>query len=128
MPLYFVLGTMTQEGQRMLHANPNLVIDAVVEVKVPGAAILGQYAVLGEYDFVMMAEADDNQAVARLSLEIGVRIGMHMETLPALPIAILSDEATGARRAGLAEAPVGSGLPEEWRLPGGAPPRGLPEK
>jgi uncharacterized protein with GYD domain len=129
MSLYFLLGTMSHEGQRMLHANPNLIVDAVIEVKTPGAVILGQYAVLGEFDFVMMAEADDNQAVARLSLEIGVRTGLHMETLPAIPIAILSDETAETRRTGLAAAPVGSGAPEEWRLPGaGGPPRDLPAK
>ena len=127
MSLYFLLGTLTHEGQRALHANPNLVVDAVTEIKITGAGLLGQYAVLGEYDFVMMAEADDNQAVARLSLEIGVRVGLHVETLPAIPIAILSNEGPEGRRTGLAEAPVGSAAPEEWRLPG-SQPRDLPDE
>ena len=28
---------------------------------------------LGRYDFLMMIDADDNEAVARLSLEVGVK-------------------------------------------------------
>ena len=44
----------------MLRKNPDLVINAVRECDCPGAEIMGQYAVLGKYDFVMLAEANDN--------------------------------------------------------------------
>ncbi|MBM3943716.1 MAG: GYD domain-containing protein [SAR202 cluster bacterium] len=119
MPLYFLLGTLTYEGQRMLHNNPNLVIDTVREVRIPGATILSQYAVLGKYDFVMLAEADDNEAVGLLSLEIGVRAGLHTETLPAIAIGIHSEGEPSEFRGEteFAEAPTGSSGPEEWRLP-----------
>src|ERR671919_2888244 len=86
MTLYFLLGSLTEEGQKMLNNNPNLMVDAVMSSNCDSAEIMGQYAVLGKYDFVMMAEAADNEAVARLSLEIGVRAGLHIETLPALPV------------------------------------------
>lgn len=128
MSLYFLLGTLTAEGQRMLHTNPRLVIEAVQEVRKRGAAILGQYGVLGEYDFVMMAEADDNEAVAQLSLEIGVRAGLHMETLPAIPISILAEDEEIAQRGEPEFAEVGpgpSGFPPEWRLPD-TPPEQAP--
>ena len=36
----------------------------------------------------MMVEAEDNEAVARLSLDIGVRAGLHIETLPVTSIGI----------------------------------------
>lgn len=129
MSLYFLLGTLSHEGQRMLHANPNLVVDTVSEVKVSGTALLGQYAVLGAFDFVMMAEADDNEAVARLSLEIGVRSGLHIETLPAIAIGMFSEGDPEGRRGSTqsAETPVGAAAPEEWRLPG-SPPQDLPNK
>ncbi len=90
MSLYFLLGTLTTEGQRMVHNNPNLIVEATGNVNVPGAEILGRYAVLGHYDFLMMIQADDNEAVARLSLEVGVRTGMHIETLPGLAMGSLS--------------------------------------
>jgi hypothetical protein len=47
---------------------------------------MGLYGVLGRYDFISMLEAEDNEAVARFSLEFGVRAGAHIETLPAVPI------------------------------------------
>ena len=91
MSLYFLLGSLTNDGQRMLHGNSNLISDRTRALNVPGAEILGQYAVLGRYDFVMMVEADDNDAVARLSLELGMRTGLHLETLPAIPIGFMGD-------------------------------------
>ena len=91
MSLYFLLGTLTNEGQKMVHGNPNLVVEATGSVSVPGAKILGRYAVLGHYDFLMMTEADDHEAVARLSLEVGVKTGMHIETLPAIAMGFLSN-------------------------------------
>ena len=90
MSLYFLLGTLSSEGQKMVHDDRELIVDATRDIEVEGAEILGQYAVLGRYDFVMMVEADDNDAVARLSLEIGVKMGLHIETLPAIAIGFLS--------------------------------------
>src|SRR5919106_2209773 len=93
MTLYFLLGSLTEEGQKMLNNNPNLMVDAVMSSNCDSAEIMGQYAVLGKYDFVMMAEAADNEAVARLSLEIGARVGLHIETLPAVAIGVVAEQA-----------------------------------
>jgi uncharacterized protein with GYD domain len=92
MSLYFLLGTLTTEGRTKLNSNRNLVVEAARKVSVAGAEVLGQYAVLGRYDYLMMIEADDNDAVARLSLEMGVNTGMHIETLPGIPIGFLTDD------------------------------------
>ena len=114
MPLYFLLGTLTEGGQTKMQENPNLAVEAVRECDCEGAEILGQYAVLGKYDFVMMAEADDNQAAARLSLEMGVRVGLHVETLPALAIGDLAEDDPRSARSASESTQVPS---EEWRLP-----------
>ncbi len=92
MSLYFLLGTLTSDGQQMVHGNRDQFMATTRSIEVPGAEILGQYAVLGRYDFVMMVEADDNDAVARLSLELGVRTGLHIETLPAIAIGFLTEK------------------------------------
>lgn len=92
MSLYFLLGTLTSEGRAKVHGNRDLVVESTRRVSITGAEILGQYAVLGRYDYLLMIEADDNDAVARLSLEVGVRTGMHIETLPAIAIGFLTDD------------------------------------
>ena len=91
MAIYFLLGTLTSEGQRMLHSNPDLVSDTAATLEVEGAKILGQYAVLGHYDFITMVLADENEAVARLSAEFGVRAGLHFETLSAVAVGFMAD-------------------------------------
>lgn len=118
MSLYVLLGTLTEAGQKMLRDNPNLMVDAAVDYSCDGAGIRGQYAVLGKYDFVMMAEAEDNEAVARLSLEMGVRVGLHIETLPALAIEVISEEGQDQLEG---EAEVARRIdehPDQWQVPG----------
>ncbi len=92
MAIYFLLGRLSGEGQRMLHSNPDLVSDTAATLEVDGAKILGQYAVLGHYDFITMVLADENEAVARLSAEFGVRAGLHFETLSAVAVGFLADQ------------------------------------
>ena len=114
MALYFLMGNITENGQRRLRDNPDLLIESVRECESEGAEILTQYAVLGRYDFVLLAEAHDNDAVARLSLEMSYRVGMHIETLPAIALGQLTelDDNSAGREPAYAEAPEG-----EWRLP-----------
>ena len=73
----------------MLLHNSEQMIETIRDCHCRGAQILSQYAVLGKYDYVIMAEADDNEAVGRLALEIGVKGGLHTETLPAMAIGVL---------------------------------------
>lgn len=56
------------------------------ELKSMGVTIKGQWAVLGEYDFVNLVEAPDNKTVARASVEIGSRGSVSIVTLPAIPV------------------------------------------
>ena len=114
MPLYFLLGTLSQDGQKLLCNNADLAVEAVRSVDVEDADILGQYAVLGRYDFILLAEAEDNEAAAKLSLDIGVRMGMHIETLPAIAIGVLLE---GGQAAEEEEAGVPENPSTEWRIP-----------
>ena len=91
MAIYFLLGTLSHEGQRMLQNNPDLVSETAASLDVEGARILGQYAVLGGYDFITMVLADENEPVARLSAEFGARTGLHFETLAGVAVGFLAD-------------------------------------
>jgi uncharacterized protein with GYD domain len=117
MTLYFLLGTLTEEGQKMLNNNPNLMAEVAASYNCDGAEIMGQYAVLGKYDFVMMAEAADNEAVARLSLEIGVRVGLHIETLPAVAIGVVDEQARDQLEGEAEVARRTHERPDQWQLP-----------
>ncbi|MCZ6866466.1 MAG: GYD domain-containing protein [Dehalococcoidia bacterium] len=89
MTTYIQLLTLTPEGREKVLRNPESVLRAQDGVKISGIQVLGLYGVLGEYDFVSMVEAPDNEAIARYSLELGVQAGVSITTLPAIPIARL---------------------------------------
>ena len=89
--LYILLATLTTDGQRKLIDNPDLINEAANQVVVPGASLLARYMVLGRYDFVVIAEADGPESMARLSLEFGLRAGVHTETLQAINVDLLAN-------------------------------------
>jgi len=56
------------------------------EIEAMGAKVVDQYAVQGPYDFISIVEALDNEAVARISIELGARGTVQIMTMPAIPI------------------------------------------
>ena len=86
MATYILLLTMTSEGRERMLDDPESLLRAQSDVSIPGVQLMGLYGVLGDYDFVSLVDAPDNDAVARFSLELGVKAGAHVTTLPAIPI------------------------------------------
>jgi uncharacterized protein with GYD domain len=92
MATYILLLTLTPEGQRAALNDPEYLLRVEEAIRVPGVQPLGLYAVLGEFDFVTIVEADSNERIARFSLELGVRADVHITSLPAVPISRLEEE------------------------------------
>ena len=88
---YILLMKLTPEGQQAILANPDSIAVAASEVHVQDVTGLGLYAVLGPYDFVSIIQAPDNDAAARYSIQLGVRAGASITTLPAVPISLLHE-------------------------------------
>jgi uncharacterized protein with GYD domain len=84
MPTYIMLSTLTAEGGQTLHAHPERLGQVNAEVERMGCHVIAQYATLGQYDFVTVVEAPDNESVAHLSVDLGSRGTMKVMTLPAL--------------------------------------------
>jgi uncharacterized protein with GYD domain len=61
------------------------------EVESMGGRITAQYAVLGEFDFVTVLEAPSNEAVAKISVELGSRGTLQITSIPALSISAFVD-------------------------------------
>ena len=94
MAIYFLLGRLTEGGQRMAADNPEHAAEAARSLDVPGAQLLGQYPVLGHYDLVVLVESDRNQDVARLSAVLGNTAGFHFETLSGVSPAFMAPESS----------------------------------
>ena len=66
--------------------NPDRLLMAEEAINIPRTQVHGLYAVLGEFDFVSILDAPDNESAARFSMELGVTAGVQITTLPAIPI------------------------------------------
>ncbi len=86
---YVQLLTLNESGREWLLEDPHHLLAAQQGIRVPGVNVLGLYAVLGDYDFVGIIAAPDNEAAARFSVELGVKAGAHIMTLPAVPMIVL---------------------------------------
>ena len=91
MATYILLMKMTQKGRRKMLADTESMLASAHAISVSDTGVLGMYAVLGEYDFVGIVSAPGNEEVAQFSLHLGVSAGVHITTLPAIPIGRLGE-------------------------------------
>jgi uncharacterized protein with GYD domain len=85
-----MLTNLTAEGVRTLKNNPDRIDEVNREVEQMGVKVISQYATLGQYDFVTVVEAPDEQTMAKVSVELGSRGTMTSQTLAAIPAADLA--------------------------------------
>ena len=85
MPTYILLTKLTPDGVKTIKNNPGRVHEVSKEVEQLGAKVLGQWATLGEYDFVSVLEAPDETTMAKVSVELGSRGTTTNHTLTAIP-------------------------------------------
>jgi uncharacterized protein with GYD domain len=86
MALYILLSTLTDEGRKTVKSKPERIKEVNKEIEGMGAKVLGQYAVLGMYDFVNVVEAPNNETMVKISVGLGARGTIQIMTLPAMPI------------------------------------------
>lgn len=86
MAKYILLSTLTPEGQKTLKEKPERIKEVNKEIEAYGVKVLEQYAVLGPYDFVNLVEAPDNDAVFKMSVDLGSRGTIKILSMPAVPI------------------------------------------
>ena len=86
MAFYVVLSTLTDEGRKTIKEKPERILEVNKELEKIGVTVKQQFAVLGQYDFVNIVEAKDNNAVMKMSVELGARGSVQLLTLAAIPI------------------------------------------
>src|SRR5246127_5341245 len=100
MPTYILLSTLTPEGRRTLHSDPDRLEQVNKEITDFGCKVSAQYAVLGGYDFVTIVEAPDNETVAHLSVDLGSRGTVNVMTLPAISVTEFTSQLRRAEQLG----------------------------
>ena len=86
MPTYILLSKLTSEGRKTIKEKPDRIKEVNKEIEAFGAKVLQQYSVLGQYDFVNIVEAPNNEAITRVSIELGSRGTVKITSMPATQI------------------------------------------
>jgi uncharacterized protein with GYD domain len=86
MALYVMLSKLTVWGRKTVKERPHRIKEVNKEVEAMGAKILHQYATLGEYDFINIMEAPDNETMSKVAVELGSRGTLHTVTLSAMTL------------------------------------------
>ena len=84
MPLYVMLTRLTSEGRKSMMTNPQRAFEVNKEVEAMGAKVIAQYALLGNYDFINILEAQSNEVIARVASELGSRGTLEPITMAAI--------------------------------------------
>lgn len=86
MSRYIIISNLTDEGAKTLKKNPGRVKEVNSELEDMGIKVLDQYAVLGNFDFLTIVEADDDTTVTKAVVEIASRGSIKTATYKAVPI------------------------------------------
>ena len=86
MALYAMLSSLTDEGRKTVKANPGRVREVNHEVEGMGAKVVSQYAALGAFDFLTIIDAPDNLTIADISMQLGSRGTIQIQTIPLLEV------------------------------------------
>jgi len=84
MTRYIIISNLTDEGAKTLKKNPGRVKEVNAELKDMGVNVLDQYAVLGNFDFLTIVEADDETTIAKAVVEIASRGSIKTATYKAI--------------------------------------------
>jgi uncharacterized protein with GYD domain len=83
---YILLSTLTPDGRKTIKERPERILQVNKEIEAFGAKVVAQYSVLGLYDFVNVVEAPDNEAIAKVSLELGSRGTVKIMSMPVVSL------------------------------------------
>jgi len=86
MPYYVTLANLTEQGRKTIKTRPERIREVNKELTAMGGKILAQYATLGPYDFVTILEAESNDVIMGISVELSARGTLQLMSLPALDI------------------------------------------
>ena len=86
MPYYVTLTNLTEQGRKTIKARPERIREVNKELTAMGGRIVAQYAVLGPYDFVTILEAEYNDVIMGISVELSARGTLQIISRPALEI------------------------------------------
>ncbi len=86
MARYLMMSNLTDGGRKTIKANPERILEVNKEVETMGVKIIAQYVVLGDFDFLTILEAPNNEAIAKVAIELGARGTLNPKTVAAIKL------------------------------------------
>lgn len=86
MAMYAMLSTLGPGGWETVRERPERIREVSAEVESLGLVVHAQYALLGQYDFLSIIEAPDEETMAKAAIMLASRGTMRTTTLPAIPV------------------------------------------
>lgn len=82
MSVYIALTVLSEAGRKALKEKPEQIKEHNVRLQALGVKTLAQYATLGQYDFVNIFEAPNDDAIYRAAIQMSSGV-LHTTTLVA---------------------------------------------
>ena len=87
MPTYITLIRWTDQGRTKAKDLPARYADGQQRIKAAGGNEIGTYVTMGQYDMVSVVEAPNDEAMAKIAIEIAGRGNAATETMRAFTVA-----------------------------------------
>lgn len=86
MTKFVMLSTLGPDGYARLRDSPGRLREVNGDVEAMGVKVLHQYAVLGQFDFITILEAPDEQTMAKVATTLAARGTLKTTTLTAIDV------------------------------------------
>jgi len=86
MPVYITLTRLNEVGREAIKTSPSKIKANNKALEATGVKVLGQYIMLGRYDFVNIFEAKNEATVLKAAVNLSGKGVAHTETLSGLTI------------------------------------------
>ena len=81
-----MLTTLGPDGWATVREHPERIAEVTHEVEKMGLKVVAQYGLMGQYDFLNVIEAPDEQTMARAAITLAARGTMRTTTFQAISI------------------------------------------
>ncbi|GIU90577.1 MAG: GYD domain-containing protein [Acidimicrobiia bacterium] len=81
-----MLSTLGPDGWQTVRENPDRITQVREEVESLGLQVKAQFALMGQYDFLNVIEAPDEQTMAKAAIMLAARGTMRTTTLQAIDV------------------------------------------
>lgn len=85
MPYYVALGKTTPEGAKNLAGAITAMEDVAAALERMGGRLVDDFALLGEYDYLFIAEAPNEEVIYRAFLRAAAHGVITLQTMPTIP-------------------------------------------